>query len=216
MQSAEISTLPLAATRTATVRALSLALWSMPVLAAGAYLALSPVRADVAREAASSIFRPAPDLASEAYRSTVSAPDTVRAKPLPDAKITARIAAAPERPVLAPTSEQILSATAMRRMSFANVTVVDAAHLSTGGSILALADLPPIAPESTCRRIDGLQEACAKRAGDRLSVLIQNRAVACDVTEMTPGLLAGRNCTADRIDIAADLRRLGLSGNGKR
>ncbi len=201
-----LSGLPCAMPRTHVVQSLSMALWALPVLVAGAYLALSPVRAAHVQQSAAADFRPEPPAASETLK--ISPQRWPGSAELLQASRFERPAAAkhPARIVLDRTAPGPRTHT----FRFRDVAVVDATHLRAEGMILTLAGVMPPDDGAMCKRIDGVMESCAERAASRLAVLVQGRTVVCRVTLEASGQPPQGECRAEKIDLVDDLVRLGL------
>jgi endonuclease YncB( thermonuclease family) len=99
---------------------------------------------------------------------------------------------------------------------FRNVAVAENLRLNSNGMIVRLAGVAPVETDATCRRLDGVIEACSTRAMSRLEILTRGRAVTCDIRDdqtrddQADDAMLGV-CHAGKIDIAEDLVRNGLA-----
>lgn len=96
-------------------------------------------------------------------------------------------------------------------VTFRRVKVLGPTAILADNTKILLADVEPMPPEISCKRIDGVIQSCIERAEHRLAILLQARSITCEMSEpLTNGIHLGR-CTADKIDIAGDLVRQKLA-----
>lgn len=95
--------------------------------------------------------------------------------------------------------------------SFRRIRVNGATSLMADNLTILLAGIEPLPENVMCKRIDGVMQSCNERAEHRLAILLQARAITCELSEPLPsGAYIGR-CMADRIDLGMDLVRQKLA-----
>jgi endonuclease YncB( thermonuclease family) len=95
-----------------------------------------------------------------------------------------------------------------REESFQVEAAIDGRTFLAGGRRVALSDLALPKPEATCRRLDGVIEACARRATTQLDLLTRWRTLTCRVRGQGAGDLVG-SCRLGGEDLADRLVRAG-------
>lgn len=98
-----------------------------------------------------------------------------------------------------------------REESFKVEGAIDGRTFLSGGRRIVLADLVLPKPEATCRRLDGVLEACARRALTQLDLLTRWRTLTCRVRGQGAGDLVG-SCKLGGDDLADRLVRAGFVG----
>jgi endonuclease YncB( thermonuclease family) len=189
-------------------RALIMALCILPVatplLAAGVnvFLATGGATSAAPSVPAATVARP-PLRAS--FDSPVFSPEPMGAQvPMEPQPVQGLLTAAPDPS----TSPAVVRAGGPRVLR--DVAILEGLQIRSEGLVVTLAGIEPAPQGSECRRLDGVVEACAKRAANRLDILTRGRPVVCALREGDAGAMRGV-CRAGKIDLADDLVRNGLA-----
>ncbi|MGE3246341.1 MAG: hypothetical protein AB7F96_01490 [Beijerinckiaceae bacterium] len=121
--------------------------------------------------------------------------------------VTASVTFAPGTLTMRPSAPLRLAETRM----FEDARAIAANAVYANGETIILAGIEPPKAGSKCRRLDGVEVDCTERAQARLTVLLMDRMVKCQVSApQQNGVRFGR-CSAGKIDIGNDLLRQRLA-----